>query len=46
MCFPIALAPKPARAGLRHRYSQNVIPAVGILDYMYTELELPFTEDK
>ncbi|MDP1932060.1 MAG: redoxin domain-containing protein [Gammaproteobacteria bacterium] len=24
----------------------NVIPAVGILDYMYTELELPFTEDK
>ncbi|MDO9319837.1 MAG: redoxin domain-containing protein [Gammaproteobacteria bacterium] len=25
---------------------KNVIPAVGILDYMYTELELPFTEDK
>lgn len=25
---------------------RNVIPAVGILDYMYTELELPFTEDK
>jgi peroxiredoxin/mono/diheme cytochrome c family protein len=24
----------------------NVIPAVGILDYMYLELELPFTEDK
>jgi len=24
----------------------NVIPAVGILDYMYTELELPFGEDK
>ena len=26
--------------------AKNVIPAVGILDYMYTELELPFTEDK
>ncbi len=25
---------------------KNVIPAVGILDYMYTEAELPFTEDK
>ncbi|MDO8270999.1 MAG: redoxin domain-containing protein [Gammaproteobacteria bacterium] len=25
---------------------KNVIPAVGILDYMYTELALPFTEDK
>ena len=25
---------------------ENVIPAVGILDYMYVELELPFTEDK
>ena len=25
---------------------KNVIPAVGILDYMYQELELPFTEDK
>ena len=25
---------------------ENVIPAVGILDYMYLELELPFTEDK
>jgi peroxiredoxin len=25
---------------------KNVIPAVGILDYMYTELELPFTDDK
>lgn len=25
---------------------KNVIPAVGILDYMYTETELPFTEDK
>lgn len=25
---------------------KNVIPAVGILDYMYTEVELPFTEDK
>ncbi len=25
---------------------KNVIPAVGILDYMYTELTLPFTEDK
>jgi peroxiredoxin/mono/diheme cytochrome c family protein len=25
---------------------RNVIPAVGILDYMYTEVELPFTEDK
>lgn len=24
---------------------RNVIPAVGILDYMYTEVELPFTED-
>jgi hypothetical protein len=24
----------------------NVIPAVGILDYMYTEATLPFTEDK
>ena len=26
--------------------AKNVIPAVGILDYMYTELALPFTEDK
>ncbi len=25
---------------------KNVIPAVGILDYMYTEAELSFTEDK
>lgn len=25
---------------------KNVIPAVGILDYIYTELVLPFTEDK
>lgn len=25
---------------------QNEIPAVGILDYMYEELELPFSEDK
>lgn len=25
---------------------QNEIPAVGILDYMYLELELPFSEDK
>lgn len=25
---------------------KNVIPAVGILDYMYQELELSFTEDK
>lgn len=25
---------------------QNVIPAVGILDYMYVDVELPFTEDK
>lgn len=25
---------------------KNIIPAVGILDYMYLELELPFTEDK
>lgn len=25
---------------------ENVVPAVGILDYMYLELELPFHEDK